>query len=883
MIEKTFTPKTVEGPLYQQWLDNDVFACDVVSTKPAYTVMMPPPNVTGALHIGHALNSTIQDVLVRFKRQMGFDVLWQPGTDHAGIATQFVVERQLKAQGMSRTEMGREKFLEKVWAWKEESGGTIFNQMQRLGISPDWKRARFTMDDGLSNAVRDVFVRLHRDGLIYKDTRLVNWDPSFQSAISDLEVINREVKGKMYHIAYALDTDPSTTLVIATTRPETMFGDTAVAVHPEDPRYTHLVGKMLRLPLTDRLIPIIADEHCDKDFGTGALKVTPAHDFNDFAIGKRHDLEFINILNPNGTLNDNVPEAFRGLLGDKARTATVTALEECGAVISVEDHKLSVPHSEKSDARVEPYLTEQWFVAMDKLTAPALAAVETGKTTFFPKQWENTYFEWLRNIQPWCISRQIWWGHQIPAWYGPDGHIFVEKTEEEAVAAAQKHYGKDVPLTQDKDVLDTWFSSALWPFSTLGWPSKTPELSKYYPTSVLVTGFDIIFFWVARMMMMGLYTQDKIPFEKIYIHALVRDEKGQKMSKTKGNVLDPLDLIEQYGADALRFTLAISAAPGRDIKIGPSKVENYRNFLTKIWNACRFLMMQEGWSYNPSFDPINAKLSLSQWIISHTARLSQDVKTHLDDFRFDLAAQALYHFIYDLYCDFFLEFMKPIMGGEDQSARTEILETAFWVFGEVLRMLQPFTPFVTQHLWEGIGASTMEGAELLCKQAWPNLDDRYININAEKDVDHMMNVIVTLRRLRAEYRVPPATLLSVKASHDALSNTLSQTLVKRMARLNGLDVEEGYVPTQGDVMLTVDNAPYYLKLGDSIDIEQERMRMTKELETLEKDMASANARLSNPEFISKAKDDVIETMKERVTSALMDIEQKKKALHFLKP
>ena len=878
MISKTFTPKESESSIFQNWLDKNVFACDVKSHKPPYTIMMPPPNVTGALHIGHALNSTIQDVLARFKRQMGFDVLWQPGTDHAGIATQFIVERQLKEQGMNRLELGREKFLEKVWEWKEESGSTIVNQMKRLGISPDWERARFTMDEGLSNAVKEVFVRLYKDGLIYKDTRLVNWDPSLQSAISDLEVINREVNGKMYHIAYPLAENPSITLVIATTRPETLFGDTAVAVHPEDERYQHLIGKMIKKPLTGKLIPIIADEHCDKEFSTGALKVTPAHDFNDFAIGKRHGLEFINILRADGTLNDTVPKRFRGLSDTKARNETVAALEECGALVRVEDHKLSVPYSERSDVPVEPYLTKQWFVAMDGLAAHALKAVEEGQTTFFPKQWENTYFEWLRNIQPWCISRQIWWGHPIPAWYGPDGYIFVEKSVDEAMESATRHYGRTTVLTQDSDVLDTWFSSALWPFSTLGWPHKTSELGKYYTTSVLVTGFDIIFFWVARMMMMGLYTQGKVPFEKIYIHALVRDERGQKMSKTKGNVLDPLDLIEAYGADALRFTLAISAAPGRDIKIGAKKVENYRNFLTKIWNACRFLMMQNGSVYNPDFDPLKTYLTLSQWIISHTARLAREVKNYLEDFRFDLAGQSIYHFVWDTYCDFFLEFMKPLMNGGDQKARIEILETAFWVFGEILKIIQPFAPFISQHLWESMGAQ--EGTGLLCEQPWPHLDEQYINESAEKIIDHLRNVIIKIRSLRADYHVPAAAFLTLQAS-ETLKEEMYQILLKRMARLSDIGFERDYKPMAGDMLLSVDNVPYYLQLGNSVDLTQEKIRITKELERLEKDLISWESRLSNEDFISKAKEEVIDEMKERVASAIIHVEQKKKALSSL--
>ena len=874
MLDKIFNPGAIETDLYQQWSDADVFACDMTryghSKKPAFTMMMPPPNVTGALHIGHALNSTIQDVLARFKRHLGFDVLWQPGIDHAGIATQFVVERQLKAEGLSRKEMGRDAFLKRVWAWKEQSGDTIFNQMKRLGISPDWKRSRFTMDDGLSHAVRKIFVQLYTDGLIYKDKRLVNWDPSFGSAISDLEVFNREEKGKIYHIAYTLKDDASTQIIIATTRPETLFGDTAVAVNPEDHRYQNLIGKNLCLPLTDRVIPIIADEHCDKDFGTGALKVTPAHDFNDFEIGKRHNLEVLNILNPDGSLNENVPKAFIGLKGQSARKAVVEALEECGALVKIEDYTHSVPYSEKSDARVEPYLTDQWFVKTDNIAARALAAVEKGDTTFFPKQWENTYFEWLKNIQPWCISRQIWWGHQIPAWYGPDGYIFVAVEETDAKQQALQHYGKVVELSQDEDVLDTWFSSALWPFSTLGWPEKTTELAHYYPTSVLVTGFDIIFFWVARMMMMGLYTQDQIPFEKIYIHALVRDEKGQKMSKTRGNVLDPLDLIEDYGADALRFTLAISAAPGRDIKIGKSKVEQYRNFLTKIWNAARFLMMQDGWSTTTldTFDPSHTTLSLSHWILSKLSDTHHTVTQALNEFRFDVAAQALYHFVWGTYCDFFLEFMKPIMGGEDESSRTEILCVARFVFQQILLMMEPFAPFLTQHLWEHVLGHTT----FLCEESWSTMQTTETFAEGTQTINHLQSLIVETRALRSMYRVPAGSFIEMSESTAYALDDLSLTLLKRMARVSAMITHD---EPKGDILLTVGNIPYKLSLGDSIDLSQERQRIKDEIESLAKDLTSWKARFNNPDFRSKAKDEIVEELNARIIAAENDIAQKR--------
>jgi len=876
MIEKTFDAKSIEGDIYQNWLNAKVFECDVESNKPTFSIMMPPPNVTGVLHIGHALNSTIQDVLVRFKRQCGFDVLWQPGTDHAGIATQFVVERQLKIEGISRLDLGREKFLERVWEWKEESGNKIFAQMQCLGISPDWKRARFTMDDGMSDAVLEVFVKLYNDGLIYKDKRLVNWDPVLQTAVSDLEVNNIETKGKLYHIAYVLADDPSQQIVIATTRPETLFGDTALAVHPEDERLAHLIGKKVKKPLTDHLIPVIGDEHVDKDFGTGGLKVTPAHDFNDFAIGKRHGLEFLNILNADGTLNNNVPPAFQGLSSEKAREAVVRALEEQELLLGTENITHAVPFSERTEVRIEPYLTDQWFVDTESMAKKALDAVTSGKTTFFPKNWENTYFEWLKNIQPWCISRQIWWGHQIPAWYGPDGHVFVEKTETNALSKAKNHYGKETILTRDSDVLDTWFSSALWPFSTLGWPTKTPELEKYYPTSVLVTGFDIIFFWVARMMMMGIHFQKAIPFEKIYMHALVRDEKGQKMSKTRGNVLDPLDLIEAYGADALRFTLTILAAPGRDIKIGPARVESYRNFLTKLWNAARFLQMQEGGQYSESFDPNTAKLTLSKWLVGHIKRLSQDVKDLLEEFRFDLAAQRLYHFVWGTYCDYFLEFIKPILSGEDQAARQEILDIAYWAYGQILILLQPITPFITEHLWTGVG-----GKDMLCTRSYPELEHLHTDKMSEDQIDHLMQLIMAVRKTRADFRVPPAVFLRMSATGNHLKDEMLQTLLKRMARLDNVMIVSDHTPQAGDISMSISGTPYYLHLGDAVDLEQEKKRLNDEISKLEKDLASWQARLGNQDFIAKAKEEIIDEMRERVDVATVEIAQKKESLKAL--
>ena len=630
MLDKTYQPAEIEPRLYKMWEDAGAFKCGqadrLARGAEPYCIVIPPPNVTGSLHMGHALNNTIQDILIRFERMRGKDVLWQPGTDHAGIATQMVVERQLMENQLpGRRDMGREAFVERVWEWKAESGGVITNQLRRLGASCDWSRERFTMDDGLSRAVLKVFVELYREGLIYKDKRLVNWDPKFLTAISDLEVVQTEVNGHLWHFRYPVKGEEGRFITVATTRPETMLGDTGVAVHPDDERFKDLIGKTVVLPIVGREIPIVADTYADPEQGSGAVKITPAHDFNDFEVGRRNDLELINIFDEHAHLNDEVPEKYRGLERYAARKIIVEELDSLGLVELIEDHTHTVPYGDRSNEVIEPWLTDQWYVDAKTLAQPAIEAVESGKTVFVPRNWEKTYFEWMRNIQPWCISRQLWWGHQIPAWYGPDGKVFVALDEDEAHAQAEAHYDEAVALTRDEDVLDTWFSSALWPFSTLGWPDQTPELARYYKTNVLVTGFDIIFFWVARMMMTGLHfmkdenKQPEVPFDTVYIHALVRDEKGQKMSKSKGNVIDPLELIESYGADALRFTLAAMAAQGRDIKLATSRVEGYRNFATKLWNAARFCEMKECRSA-AGFDPSSADLSVNRWIRGEVER-----------------------------------------------------------------------------------------------------------------------------------------------------------------------------------------------------------------------------------------------------------------------
>ena len=650
--------------------------------------------------MGHALNNTLQDILIRFRRMKGDDALWQPGTDHAGIATQMVVERQLEVEGKSRHDLGRDAFIDRIWNWREESGGTIIEQLRRLGASCDWSRERFTMDEGLSAAVRKVFVQLYREGLIYRDKRLVNWDPKLHTAISDLEVEQRETNGNLWYFKYPIEGKDNQYLTVATTRPETLLGDTAVAVHPEDERYSNLIGKSCRLPIADRSIVIVADEYSDPEKGSGAVKITPAHDFNDFEVGRRHNLEMINIFDRNARLNENVPADYQGLDRFVARDKVVAHMESLGLLEKVEDNEMTVPYGDRSGVVIEPWLTDQWFVDAKTLAEPAVRAIEEGRTKFVPKYWENTYFEWMKNIQPWCVSRQIWWGHQIPAWFGPDGEIFVELTEAEALTSAQKFYGKPTDLSRDQDVLDTWFSSALWPFSTLGWPAETPELNKYYPTDVLVTGFDIIFFWVARMMMMGLHFMKEVPFHTVYIHALVRDEKGQKMSKSKGNVMDPLELIDKFGADALRMTLAAHAAQGRDIKLSENRVEGYRNFATKLWNAARFCEMN-GCVYSPSFDPTGCKLAVNQWIGKKVSETVSQVEAGISEYRFNEAAGAIYQFTWGTFCDWYLEFAKPILQNDEEAeAAFETRATAAWALRQLLLLLHPFMPFISEELWE---------------------------------------------------------------------------------------------------------------------------------------------------------------------------------------
>jgi valyl-tRNA synthetase len=870
MLNKTFDPSEVEARWYPVWEASGAFAADPASRRVPFTIMMPPPNVTGSLHMGHALTFTLQDVLIRWQRMRGRDVLWQPGTDHAGIGTEIVVAGQIAAEGGSKRALGRERFVERVWRWKEQSGGAITRQLRRLGASPDWRRERFTMDPGLAAAVRRVFVALYREGLVYRDKRLVNWDPEMQTVISDLEVENREVRGHLWHIRYPVEELPGRFITVATTRPETMLGDTGIAVHPDDPRYADLVGKHARLPLVGRLIPIVADEYADPETGSGAVKITPAHDFNDFEVGRRHGLELLNIFDADARLTDAVPARYRGLDRFAARDQVVADLTAAGLLDKTEDHTLMVPYHGRSGVVIEPWLTDQWFCDARVLAAPAVAAVEEGRTRFVPRQWENTFFEWLRNIQPWCISRQLWWGHQIPAWYAPDGTVFVAESEAAARIEAEARFGPGVELRRDPDVLDTWFSSALWPFSTLGWPEETAELARYYPGDVLVTGFDIIFFWVARMMMMGLHFMHEVPFRTVYIHALVRDERGQKMSKSRGNIIDPLDLIDRYGCDALRFTLAALAAPGRDIKLAESRVEGYRNFATKLWNAARYAEMN-GCVAVAGFSPSALALTVNRWIAAATAECAAAVTASLDAYRFDEAAARLYQFVWGTFCDWYIEFSKPILQGEDAQSRRETQATTAWVLGRILHLLHPFMPFITEELWHGLGG---ENAGLLITAPWPELRVAEPD-QAAAEMEWVVAAISAVRAVRAEINVPPAARvpLLVRDAEPEAAERLSRHAEHflRLARIERIDrLAAGASLPPGAVQIVVEGATLVLPLGDVVDLERERARLAREIGRLDSEIAKIAAKLSNPQFLAKAKAEIIEDQREREADASRD-------------
>ncbi|HVU19975.1 MAG TPA: valine--tRNA ligase [Rhizomicrobium sp.] len=864
MLDKTFTPQEVEARIHDQWMASGAFRANRRPDAEPFCIVIPPPNVTGRLHIGHALNNTLQDVLARFERMRGKDVLWQPGMDHAGIATQLVVERQLAERQQSRVAMGREKFLEAVWKWKDESGGAIGQQLRRLGASADWSRERFTMDEGLSRAVLKVFVELYNQGLIYKDKRLVNWDPRLQTAVSDLEVESIEMKGHLWYLKYPIEGQAGRFITVATTRPETMLGDTAVAVHPDDARYKDLIGKNVILPLANRPIPVVADEHSDPEKGTGAVKITPGHDFNDFEVGKRHNLPLINILNKDGTLNDIVPEAYRGLDRFEARKRIVADLEAMELLDKIEPITHAVPHDEKTKTVVlEPFMTEQWYLNVAPLAEKAIKAVEDKKTEILPEQWENVYFGWMRNIHPWCISRQLWWGHQIPAWYDADGKIYVAETEHDA----QRQAGGKA-LTRDPDVLDTWFSSALWPFSTLGWPDETPELKRYYPTSVLVTGFDIIFFWVARMMMMGIHFMDDVPFHKVFIHTRVLDEKGVKMSKTKGNVVDPIDLVDAYGADALRFTLALAAGTGRDMRIGPSRVEVNRNFATKLWNASRFCEMN-GCETRKSFNPAKVTQTVNKWIVAECAKAAAEVTAQIEDLRFNDAAGAAYRFVWDIYCDWYLELIKPLLNGTDEGAKAEARMTAAWTRDQIFKLLHPFMPFITEELWARTAEHADPRESLLIEASWPELASLPKNDAASAEIRWIIDLVMGVRSIRAEMNVPPSAKIALvlkdssAESKDRLDRNLG--VIMTLARLASAQTSDTL--PKGSAQFVLGEATVALPLGDVIDFAKERARLEKELKKAEDEIARFNAKLGNEQFVAKAPEDVLTEQREKLAEA----------------
>lgn len=862
MLEKNYNPKDFEEKIYEKWENDGDFKPDMRSNSEAFSIVIPPPNVTGVLHMGHALDDTLQDILIRYNRMLGKKVLWQPGTDHAGIATQMVVERNLAKEGITRHDLGREKFIEKVWEWRKQSGGTICRQLRRLGASCDWSRERFTMDEGLSRAVRKIFVSLYKDGLIFKAKKLVNWDPKLGTAVSDLEVVQKETVGKMYYYKYPIEGTEGEYIHIATTRPETMFGDTAVAVSKDNPKLAHLIGKNCIIPIINRVIPIVGDEHADPEKGTGAVKITPAHDFNDFEVGKRHNLPMINVLNPDATMNENTP--YAGLTTMEARAKTIEKLTELGLMDKIEDHPMVIPYGDRSGVVIEPLMTDQWFVDAPKLAVAAIKAVEDGDMQFVPKSYEKTYFEWMRNIQPWCISRQLWWGHQMPIWYGPDDEIFCEENEEEAKAAAAKHYGKEVELTRETDVLDTWFSSGLWAFSTMGWPDETEFLKTFYPTSVLVTGFDIIFFWVARMMMMSMYMMKRVPFKKCYIHGLVRDEQGRKMSKSKGNTVDPMETIEKYGADALRFFMAAMETQGRDINLSDSRIQGYRNFATKLWNAARFCEMNECYSVK-DFDVTSAKLEISKWIMAKAKEASIEVTENLNNFRFSDAANAVYQFIWGTFCDWYIELIKPIFYGKNADEIKEIRAVTAWTLDRILVMLHPFMPFITEELWDNL---TIRSGKLI-HAAWPT--DETVNGADKNEIDRAIDIISAIRSLRSAMNLPAGAKLHAFVK-DAAAETLSvverqKALICKLARLEELDALGNREVTKDMVQTVSREAAILIPLKGVVDFEAERARLQKELETLNKNLEGYSRKLNNESFVAKAPAAVVAEEKRRQAEA----------------
>lgn len=910
-MDKTYQPKDIEQKWYQFWKSNDYFSPSGEGSN-SYCIMIPPPNVTGTLHMGHAFNNTLMDCLTRYHRMCGYNTLWQPGTDHAGIATQMVVERQLNAENKTRHDLGREKFVEKVWDWKEQSGNTIYGQLERMGSSLDWSRDRFTMDEGLSESVKQVFVRLHDEGLIYRGKRLVNWDPKLHTAVSDLEVISEEESGHMWHMRYPL-ADNSGHVTVATTRPETMLGDAAVAVHPEDERYKALVGKMVTLPLTDREIPIIADDYVDPEFGSGCVKITPAHDFNDYEVGQRHDLEKINIFTIDAKINENAPAAYQGLDRYEARKKIVADLKQQGLLAEVKDHKLMVPRGDRSGVVVEPYLTDQWYVKIQPLADPAIKAVKDGDIQFVPENWSKTYFEWMNNIQDWCISRQLWWGHRIPAWYDQDGNIYV--AEDEASVRIKYKLDAKLELKQDEDVLDTWFSSALWPFSTLGWPEQTPELKTFYPTSVLITGFDIIFFWVARMIMMGLKFMGEVPFEKIYIHGLVRDADGQKMSKSKGNVLDPIDIIDgidletlikkrttglmqpemaakiekstrkqypdgikAYGTDAMRFSFAAQASTGRDIKFDLNRIEGYRNFCNKLWNATNFILMNtEGKDIANQIDKQQLTLA-DRWILSKQQETIDLTHKHLKNYRFDLAAQALYEFSWHEFCDWYVELCKPTLFKDDieESVKENSRRVLLEVFEKLLKLLHPIIPFLTEELWQTIAKELKLSGESISTQDFPRSDNTYVDVDSLQELEWSKEFINGIRKIRSEMDIPPGKPLSILlqswSKQDQDYFEISQQYIYSLAKVESIEwLKDESAPESATAL--VGEMKILIPLAGLIDKEAESARLDKEIKKLASNLEKSSAKLNNPNFADKAPAEVVNKERERVTEMQTSLQQ----------
>ena len=908
MLDKTYDPKDIEARRYAEWESTGVFAARPESGRPPYTIVIPPPNVTGSLHMGHALNNTLQDILIRWRHMKGEDTLWQPGTDHAGIATQMVVTRQLEEKGIglalgqqpknpNQQLLNRDEFLARVWEWKAESGGTITRQLRRLGASCDWGRERFTMDEGLSAAVLKVFVDLYKQGLIYKDKRLVNWDPKMLTAISDLEVEPREVKGSLWYLRYPIEGGaPDEFIVVATTRPETMLGDTGIAVHPDDPKWRGLIGRRAILPVAGRSIPIVADEYSDPEKGSGAVKITPAHDFNDFEVGRRHKLPEINVLDRFArlVLKDNaeflaglpadaaaaVVEKYHGLDRFEARKKIVAELEALGLVDKIEPHTHSVPYGDRGGVPIEPFLTEQWYVNAAEMAKAPIKAARDGSVKFVPERGRDEFFRWMENIQPWCVSRQLWWGHQIPAWYDQQGNIFVEMSEPEARAAARAKHGRDVELTRDPDVLDTWFSSALWPFSTLGWPRETPELKKYYPTSVLVTGWDILFFWVARMMMMGQHFMKEVPFSTVYLHALVTDERGQKMSKSKGNVIDPLDLIDKYGADALRFTLTALAAQGRPIKLAPARFEGYRNFATKLWNATRFSQMN-GVAVVEGFKPQSATQTLSKWVLGELARCGASVDKALEEFRFNEAATALYEFIWGTVCDWYVELAKPVFSGDDEAAKTETRAVTGFVLAEIVKLLHPIMPFITEELWDKLDQRAAKGT--LVTQPWSVLAPSIADAQADAEMGWLVRLITDIRSARSEVNVPAGAKLNllVRDAHAETRARLDRhrAAIERLARVETIRLDTP--APKGALQIVLGEATYALPVADVIDLKAERARLEKEIRKLDGEVSKIDAKLGNAQFMSKAPEDVVAEQRERRDDAVATTARLRQAMDRL--